>query len=79
MSRSIHTYLGKVLQYFKVIIISHQYAAAHISLALCAVEKETAIRTDAALTVHIDTPPGTKETPEGISVTVELVVYLYTM
>ena len=76
MSRSIHTYLGKVLQYFKVL---NHYAAAHISLALCEAEKETAIRTDAALTVYIDTPPGTKETPEGISVTVELVVYLYMM
>jgi hypothetical protein len=58
---------------------NNQYAATHISLALWEVEKETAMRTDAALTVHMDTPPGTKETPAAISVTVELVVYLHTM
>jgi hypothetical protein len=52
---------------------------AYSSLEFWGLVKETAMRTDAALTVQIDTPPGAKDTPEGISVTVELVVYMQRM
>jgi hypothetical protein len=51
-------------------------SGAYISLEFWGLVNETAMRTDAELTVQIDTPPGAIDTPEAISVTVELVVYM---
>ena len=49
----------------------------YINLAFWLVANDTAIITEAALAMQIETPPGEKDTPDGIRVTVVLVVYLW--
>ncbi len=73
--RSTHTLAAKCYKCWCIL----QATTTYSSLAFWGVAKETAMRTDAALTAQTDTPPGTKETPEGMRVTVELVVYMNKM
>ncbi len=75
-SRSIQTYLPQSVMMCCVCVF---IGVAYSSLEFWGLVNETAMRTDAALTVQIDTPPGAKDTPEGIKVTVELVVYMQRM
>ena len=78
-SRSIQTYLQHTVMKCCLRVFIHRWRVAYSSFEFWGLVKETAMRTDAALTVQIDTPPGVKDTPEGISVTVELVVYMQRM
>ena len=48
----------------------------YINFAFWLVANDTAIITEAALAIQIETPPGENDTPDGIRVTVVLVVYL---
>jgi predicted component of type VI protein secretion system len=76
-SRSIHTYLQGSRCINHTNIRSAAYAASHISFTGCEEEKVAATRTEAELTVQIDTAPGANETPADTSVAVELVVYMF--
>ena len=78
LSRSIQTYLPQSITK-KVKCCTVHTDEEHMSLAFWDWEKETAMRTDAALTVLIETPPGKKDTPEETRVTVVLVVYMLQM